>query len=211
MSGTAYCHRLRKGSKLLYRKPAYLICTDPDMPLEEVLQYYIWRWDIEVNHRDEKQIIGVGQAQVRSEKSVSRHPVAVADSDAKGLASVAKRFGLWIYGTKGIVTTTMGAFPQAWFIEDPAWQSGENKAKWRQVSSSGIDKGETRVDRNHHFGNRLIALDLIDAIESDRQPLGGMYDGRAALEMILAVYESHRLGRAVEIPLKNRKHPLSRL
>ena len=80
-----------------------------------------------------------------------------------------------------------------------------------QVSSSGIDNGETRVDRNHHFGNRLIALDLIDAIESDRQPLGGMYDGRAALEMILAVYESHRLGRAVEIPLKNRKHPLSRL
>jgi len=34
--------------------------------------------------------------------------------------------------------------------------------------------------------------DLIEAIEQDRQPLGSMYDGRAALEMILATYESHR-------------------
>lgn len=35
-----------------------------------------------------------------------------------------------------------------------------------------------------------------------------MYDGRAALEMILAVYESHRLNAPVELPLKNRRHPL---
>ena len=27
--------------------------------------------------------------------------------------------------------------------------------------------------------------------------------------MILAVYESHRLERAVDLPLKNRKHPLA--
>ena len=50
---------------------------------------------------------------------------------------------------------------------------------------------------------------MIDAIEKDRQPLGSMYDGRAALEMILAVYESHRLRAAVDLPLKNRRHPLT--
>lgn len=33
----------------------------------------------------------------------------------------------------------------------------------------------------------------------------------AALEMILAIYESHRLNAAVELPLKNRRHPLSML
>lgn len=33
-------------------------------------------------------------------------------------------------------------------------------------------------------------------------------DGRASLEMILAVYEPHRLAKPVELPLKNRKHPL---
>jgi hypothetical protein len=36
-----------------------------------------------------------------------------------------------------------------------------------------------------------------------------MYDGRAALEMILAVYESHRLKAPVRLPLENRRHPLS--
>ncbi len=29
--------------KVLYRKPAYLICTDPQLALEEFLQYYLCR------------------------------------------------------------------------------------------------------------------------------------------------------------------------
>ena len=87
-------YRLRKGSKLLYRKPAYLICTDPNMPLEKILQYYIWRWDIEVNHRDEKQIIGVGQAQLRSERSVYRHPVFAVASYSMLLLAAARAYGL---------------------------------------------------------------------------------------------------------------------
>ena len=67
---------------------------------------------------------------------------------------------------------------------------------------------DSRLVKNQHI---WIAQDLIEAIEKDRQPLGSMYDGRAALEMILAVYESHRIKGPVEIPLKNRKHPLSML
>lgn len=67
-------YRLSKTSKLLYRQPAFLICTDPSLPLEELVQAYFSRWDIEVNHRDEKQLIGVGQAQVRAPKSVDRAP-----------------------------------------------------------------------------------------------------------------------------------------
>jgi hypothetical protein len=67
-------YRLTKTSRLLYRQPAYLICTDLALPLEQLVQAYFSRWDIEVNHRDEKQLIGVGQAQVRSMKSVDRAP-----------------------------------------------------------------------------------------------------------------------------------------
>lgn len=67
-------YRLRKDAKLLYRQPAYLICTDPSQPLEQVLQHYLWRWGIEVNHRDEKQLIGVGQAQVRTPRSAATVP-----------------------------------------------------------------------------------------------------------------------------------------
>ncbi|HTK77193.1 MAG TPA: hypothetical protein VL371_18140, partial [Gemmataceae bacterium] len=58
-------------------------------------------------------------------------------------------------------------------------------------------------------GNLWIAQDLIRAIEEDRQPRGSIYDGRAALEMILAVYESHRVRGPVGLPLKNREHPLT--
>jgi len=120
-----------------------------------------------------------------------------------------KRFGLQIFGTKGVLTMTTGALPEIWFVEDPSWQPGRSKARWKHISSAGIDKPETLSNPNHSFGNRLIALDLIQAIEMNTQPKGSMYDGRAALEMILAVYESHRLNAPVSFPLKNRKHPLS--
>lgn len=67
-------YRLRKGTRFLYRKPAFLICTDPDQPIEVILQAYLWRWKIEVNFRDEKTIFGVGEAQVRHPESVERVP-----------------------------------------------------------------------------------------------------------------------------------------
>jgi hypothetical protein len=86
-------YRLRAGGKLLYRQPAYLICTDPELPLEQLLQYYLWRWDIEVNHRDEKQLIGVGQAQVRSPQSADRDPAFAVASYAMLLLAGAQTYG----------------------------------------------------------------------------------------------------------------------
>ncbi len=67
-------YRLRKGSKLLYRQPAFLICTDPQLDLQTLLQAYIDRWEIECNHRDEKSLIGVAQGQVWNPLAVTRLP-----------------------------------------------------------------------------------------------------------------------------------------
>jgi hypothetical protein len=67
-------YRPRKGAKLLYRNPAYLICTDVSLTLDYLLQGYIWRWEIEVNFRDEKTIMGVGQSGVRTEDAVKNLP-----------------------------------------------------------------------------------------------------------------------------------------
>ena len=67
-------YRLRKGSKLLYRQPGFLICTDPLLDLPILLQAYIDRWEIECNHRDEKSLIGAAQGQVRNPLAVSRLP-----------------------------------------------------------------------------------------------------------------------------------------
>ena len=71
-------YRLNAHSRLLYREPAYLICTDNEMSPEQMLQNYIWRWEIEVNIRDEKTLLGCGQAQVRNENSAADVPSFVS-------------------------------------------------------------------------------------------------------------------------------------
>lgn len=89
-------YRNSKASKLERREPAFLICTDPDLPLEQLLQIYLWRWDIEVNFRDEKTILGVGQAQVRSESSNQNAPALAVAAYALLLLA-----GVQVYGAEG--------------------------------------------------------------------------------------------------------------
>lgn len=67
-------YRLRKNSKALYRHPAFLVATDADLDLRTIVQEYIQRSDIEVNFREEKTLLGVGQAQVRHCRSVQAVP-----------------------------------------------------------------------------------------------------------------------------------------
>jgi hypothetical protein len=67
-------YRLRRGSKLLYRQPAFLLCTDPELDSRALVQGFVQRWGIEVNFREEKTLLGVGQAQVRHRRSVEAAP-----------------------------------------------------------------------------------------------------------------------------------------
>jgi hypothetical protein len=71
-------YRLTKKSKLLYRNPAYLICTNPEMEINTLLQAYIRRWEIEVGFRDQKTLIGCGQAQVRLKGAVEKVPAFIS-------------------------------------------------------------------------------------------------------------------------------------
>lgn len=64
-------YRLSKNSRILFRKPAFLICTDPAMPPEHIVRWYIRRWDIEVNFRDAKQLFGIEDPQVRNPASAN--------------------------------------------------------------------------------------------------------------------------------------------
>lgn len=87
-------YRLSKSSRVLYRQPAYLITTDLSSSLEALIQAYFWRWDIEVNHRDEKQLLGVGHAQVRSARSAERAPAFAVASYAMLLIAAANTYGI---------------------------------------------------------------------------------------------------------------------
>ena len=72
-----------------YRDPAFLLTTDLRGSAREILQPYFDRWQIEVNHRELKDTLGVGQAQLRSRQSVPRQPAfAVAAYSALLLAGL---------------------------------------------------------------------------------------------------------------------------
>jgi hypothetical protein len=86
-------YRKRKSAKLYYRQPAFLLCTDLNSSARQLLQIYLDRWQIEVNHREEKDTLGVGQAQLWNPTAVPRQPVlAVAAYSALMLAAL-KVFG----------------------------------------------------------------------------------------------------------------------
>ena len=103
-------YRPRKGAKLLYRDPAYLICTDPELDPRQIIEAYFQRWDIEVNFRDEKTLLGVGQAQVRSKASVESAPALSVAAYGMLLVSAQRAFG----------NSTDGLLPK------PKWSAGSN-------------------------------------------------------------------------------------
>lgn len=86
-------YRKSQSKKLYYRDPAYLLTSDLRSSLKQLLQIYFDRWQIEVNHREEKDTLGVGQAQLWNVISVPKQPVlAVASYSALLLASL-RAFG----------------------------------------------------------------------------------------------------------------------
>ena len=136
------------------------------------------------------------------------HGVIGTFATHRAQAGAGSRFGLHILGSKGIVHVQTGSLPAAFLLRDPSWMPGKSNVAWQEITSAGPGNPEPLKDGGLAMGNRWIAEDLIDSIETDRQPRGSIYDGRAALEMILAVYASHKQACPVELPLKNRKHPL---
>jgi len=88
-------YRKTKKGRLLYRQPAYLLTTDKQTQATELIQIYFDRWQIEVAHKEMKESLGLGQAQVRAEASVSRQPaLVVATYSAMHLAA------LKVYGAR---------------------------------------------------------------------------------------------------------------
>jgi hypothetical protein len=73
-------YKLSRHSRAHYRQPAYFLTTDLTTPCKQLVQACFDRWQVEVNHRDEKDLLGVGQAQVRSVHSVPRQPSLVVAS-----------------------------------------------------------------------------------------------------------------------------------
>jgi hypothetical protein len=86
--------RYRAHGHTLYRDPAYLLVSDPHVPVIAALQAYFYRWEIEVDHKDEKDLLGVGQAQVWNDTSVERQPAFHVASYAALLLAAIQAYGM---------------------------------------------------------------------------------------------------------------------
>lgn len=140
-------YRPNKKSRVLYRKPAYLICTDPNVPLEKLIRAYVWRWDIEVNFRDEKTLLGVGQAQVRHPQSVENAPALTVAAYAVLLLAGAKAFGV-------------NGMPHA--LPLPKWR---NKEKRKRASTQDL----INLLRQELWGKALSKNNFYGFVKQDNQ------------------------------------------
>lgn len=121
------------------------------------------------------------------------------------------RFGIQVYGSKGILEVLSGYLPSVKFLPDPAWSPARSGADWVNLSSNGVAKPESLKDTALHGGNVLAVKDLLRCIESDGKPQCSVYEGRAIVEMIMSIFESHRSRGPVSLPLKDREHPFLKL
>lgn len=130
----------------------------------------------------------------------------------KNAAGNPSRYGLQIFGSRGIIELVEGTLPEVRILRDPSWSPGRSGKAWETVTSAGIGKPEPLAkDPTYRHRHVLPIRDLLDAIENQRQPKCPANVGRTIVEMTAAIYESHRLGRRVALPLETRVNPLALL
>ena len=75
------------------RQPAYLLTTVVHGTVRQWLPIYFDRWQTEVNHREEKDSLSVGQAQLRNFISVPKPPALAVASYRALLPASLRAFG----------------------------------------------------------------------------------------------------------------------
>jgi len=122
-------------------------------------------------------------------------------------------FGLQLVGTKGLIDVRVDQDPVAHFLAGNPFRPVKEPRAWQIISTAGLGQPEPKAEAVKEVMAHLTAgLDLIAAIRENRQPLCSAHDARTTVEMIAAVFESHRLqGQRVTLPLADRGSPLARL
>jgi hypothetical protein len=113
-------------------------------------------------------------------------------------------FGITLLGTKGEIHIRPDYIPQAYFRAAPAWRMNR-PYPWIPIGDEGLaanltDQGVDRSAKRASWG-RLAVTDLIDAIQTDREPETGMFTGLTLTEMNEAIYASSLTGQRLHWPL----------
>lgn len=150
--------------------------------------------------------------EIHARFDMERGLVAYFDSIANdGTGGAA--FGIQIIGSEGIIDIKSNREPLAHLVPGSPYRPADAPRPWIPISSAGAGKPEPQEDVAELVGHHVLAArDLIAAIRDDRQPLCSGADGALTVEMVCAVFESHRMNaQAVPLPLEHRDHPLERL
>jgi predicted dehydrogenase len=150
--------------------------------------------------------------EVHARYEMSRGMLAYFDSIAND-GTGNHGFGLQLIGSKGLIAMKCDRHSLAHLVPGNPFEPTDKPRPWIPISSAGPGEPEPRNDLeetvSHHVGP---ARDLIASIGTDRQPLCSAYEGATVIEMICAVFESHRQGsKAVAFPLEERGNALAKL
>ncbi|MBN1854926.1 MAG: Gfo/Idh/MocA family oxidoreductase [Pirellulales bacterium] len=115
------------------------------------------------------------------------------------------RWGLDIYGTRGIVTIRIGRYPEIAWTRTRTWAPKDHAMPWEALPGSVPLAG----DQPNDLMNAFVIDDLLLAIQQDREPGVNLASGRDCYEMIQAVYAAHIRGGRIDLPLVERRHPLA--
>jgi hypothetical protein len=122
-------------------------------------------------------------------------------------------FGLQLIGTKGVIDLRMDKDPIGHFCEGNPFHPVKTPRVWTPITSAGIGRAEPIKDCGKEvMGHLTGARDLMSAMDAKRDALCSAKDGRTIIEMISAVFESHRLdGERAGFPLRTRENALGLL
>lgn len=124
-----------------------------------------------------------------------------------------RRFGLDLYGTKGIIALRDSPRGEMYLYPSGTWMPSPDDGEWKRLF---LDSWEMRPDGTPRSGkewtresNHMIAREIVDAILEERelQGVSTAADARAALEMIHAVHASSIRKARVYFPLDDRENP----
>jgi predicted dehydrogenase len=155
-------------------------------------------------------------------KGTAGHFSSMFTPDASG-----GRWGLDIYGTKGVISIKMDTLsrkpevkptpeevvnsivPEVLWLDDSGWlprsaADGTVISAWKGLPDAPVI-AITDQKRDRHAP---IVADLVAAIEEDRLPATSLQDSAKSLEMVQAVFEAYIHGGRIAIPLESREHPL---
>jgi len=147
-------------------------------------------------------------ARYEMQRGMLAHFATKAEDGTGGAA-----FGLQLVGSEGVIDIKCDVMPLAHLIRGNPYRAPQESQSWIPITTAGVGKPEPRTDLKDYVAADVGPVrDLIAEGKENGEPVCGMDEGAQTVEMVSAMFESHRqAGRAVPLPLVERGNPLAKL